>query len=113
VINARADALLWPYVAGAEPGSQLALVPDALARSLAYLEAGADCAYPIALWEPDALREFMGSMTGPVNVSWVPQLSSVADVAALGAARVSWAIFLYQDAMARFTDQLAALPEPH
>ena len=111
VINARTDGLLWPYVAGAEPGTQLARVPDALARANAYLDAGADCAYPITLWERDALAEFMSGVHGPVNVCWVPQLSSVDDVAALGVARVSWAIFLYEDLMARFAQQLTALPD--
>jgi 2-methylisocitrate lyase-like PEP mutase family enzyme len=32
-------------------------------------------------------------------------------LAALGVARVSWATFLYREAMARFADQLASLQE--
>src|SRR5262245_21847185 len=51
VINARVDGWLEPYIAGAEPGSQVALVADALERANTYLDAGADCVYPIALWE--------------------------------------------------------------
>ena len=58
VINARVDVFLGPFLAGAEPGSQEELVPEALRRAQAYLEAGADCVYPIGLWEPDALRRF-------------------------------------------------------
>src|SRR3954470_13154597 len=49
VINARVDVFLWPFLAGAEPGFQEELVPDALRRAKAYLEAGADCVYPIVL----------------------------------------------------------------
>ena len=54
VINARVDVFLGPYLAGAAPGNQLERVPEALARASAYVEAGADCVYPIVLWEPDA-----------------------------------------------------------
>ena len=52
VINARVDVFLGPMLAGAEPGHQEELVPEALRRADAYLEAGADCVYPIGLWEP-------------------------------------------------------------
>jgi 2-methylisocitrate lyase-like PEP mutase family enzyme len=109
VINARVDLFLGPYVAGADPGTQIELVPDALERANAYLECGADCVYPIALWEPDALQQFMSGVDGPVNVSRVPQLQSLEEVAALGVARVSWAIFLFLGAMAHFGEQLSTL----
>ena len=54
VINARVDVFLWPFVGGAGAGTQESLVPEALRRANSYLEAGADCVYPIALWEMDA-----------------------------------------------------------
>ena len=59
VINARVDVFLGPLLAGAGPGTQEELVPEALRRANAYLEAGVDCVYPIALWETDALRRFI------------------------------------------------------
>ena len=80
-------------------------------RANAYLEAGADCVYPIALWEADALRRFTSEVRGPVNVLRLPQTPSLAELAALGVARVSWGTLLYRDAMARFADQLASLQE--
>src|SRR5262249_57017359 len=49
VINARVDVFLSGFLAGAGPGSQGELVPEALRRANAYVEAGADCVYPIAL----------------------------------------------------------------
>jgi 2-methylisocitrate lyase-like PEP mutase family enzyme len=109
VINARIDVFLGPFLGGAGPGTQAELVPEALRRARAYVEAGVDCVYPIALWETDALRDFMSEATGPVNVVRLPQTPSHAELAALGIARVSWGPFLYRDAMARFEDQLAAL----
>jgi 2-methylisocitrate lyase-like PEP mutase family enzyme len=109
VINARVDLFLGPYLAGADPGTQIALAPEALERANTYLEAGADCVYPIALWEPEALSLFMSEVAGPVNVTRVPQLASLEEVAALGVARVSWAVFLFREAMAHLEERLASL----
>jgi 2-methylisocitrate lyase-like PEP mutase family enzyme len=80
-------------------------------RANAYLDAGADCVYPIALCETDALRRFTSEVRGPVNVIRLPQTPALADLAELGVARVSWATLLHREAMARFADQLASLRE--
>jgi 2-methylisocitrate lyase-like PEP mutase family enzyme len=109
VINARIDVFLGPFVAGAGPGTQEELVPEAVRRANAYLESGVDCVYPIILWEADALRRFVSEVRGPVNVVGLPQAPSLAELAALGVARVSWGVLLYRDALARFEDQLASL----
>jgi 2-methylisocitrate lyase-like PEP mutase family enzyme len=109
VINARIDVFLGPLLAGAGPGTQAELVPEAVQRANAYSGAGVDCLYPIALWEVDALRDFMSEVSGPVNAVRLPQAPSLAELAALGVARVSWGPFLYRDAMRRFDEQLASL----
>ena len=111
VINARVDNFLSPFIAGAEAETQRKLVPEALERASAYLEAGADCVYPIALWEPDALGLFMSDVRGPVNITRVPQFSSLADLASHGVSRVSWALYLYLASMAHFEDQLRSLKD--
>jgi 2-methylisocitrate lyase-like PEP mutase family enzyme len=111
VINARVDVFVRSAMAGAGPGTQEELVPEAVRRAKAYLDAGVDCVYPIALRETDALRGFITEVRGPVNVMRMPQMPSLSELAALGVARVSWASFLYRDAMARFEDQLASLQE--
>jgi 2-methylisocitrate lyase-like PEP mutase family enzyme len=111
VINARVDVFLGPFFAGAGPGTQAGLVPEALLRANAYLEAGADCVYPIGLWEADALDHFMAEVRGPVSVIRLPLGASLAALAELGVARVSWATLLYRDAMARFAEQLGSLRE--
>ncbi len=109
VINARVDVFLGPFLAGAGPGTQEELVAEALRRANAYLEAGVDCVFPIALWETDALSRFITEIRGPVNVIRLPQTHSLAALAALGVARVSWGPFLYRDAIARFEEQLGSL----
>jgi 2-methylisocitrate lyase-like PEP mutase family enzyme len=109
VINARVDVFLSGFLAGGGQGIQEGLVPEALRRARAYLDAGVDCVYPIALWETDALRLFTSEVRGAVNVIRLPQMPSLPELGALGVARVSWATLLYRDAMARFEDQLASL----
>jgi 2-methylisocitrate lyase-like PEP mutase family enzyme len=109
VINARVDPFLHAFLAGEGPEAQKGLVADALLRANAYLEAGADCVYPIVLFEPEALRAFMAEVSGPVNLVRLPNAPPVAELAALGVARVSWGHFLYREAMARFEETLAAL----
>jgi 2-methylisocitrate lyase-like PEP mutase family enzyme len=111
VINARVDVFLGPYFAGAEPGTQQELLPEALARAKAYFDAGVDCVYPITLWESDALRRFTPEVGGPVNVTRLPQTPSLAELAGLGVARVSWATLLYRNSMAHFEDQLRSLQD--
>jgi 2-methylisocitrate lyase-like PEP mutase family enzyme len=111
VINARVDSFLGPFLAGAGPGTQEELVPEAVRRATAYLDAGADCVYPIALWESDPLRRFTLDVGGPVNVVRLPQAPSIAELAALGVARVSWGPFLHLGAMAHFEEQLTSLQD--
>jgi 2-methylisocitrate lyase-like PEP mutase family enzyme len=109
VINARIDVFLGPFLGGAGPGTQEELVPEAVRRATAYLEAGVDCVFPITLWEADALRRFASEVRGPLNVVRLPQAPSLAELAALGVARVSWGILLHGAAMAHFEQQLASL----
>jgi 2-methylisocitrate lyase-like PEP mutase family enzyme len=111
VINARVDVFLGPFLAGAGPGTQEELVAEAVLRAQAYLEAGVDCVYPIALWEADAVRRFTSEIRGAVNVVALPQAPSLAELAALGVARVSWGHLLYRGAIARFEEQLASLQQ--
>jgi 2-methylisocitrate lyase-like PEP mutase family enzyme len=110
VINARVDVFFGPFLAD-EHGPQEELVPDAVRRANTYLEAGVDCLYPVCLWEPVALRRFMSEVRGPVNVVRIPHGPSLADLAALGVARVSWGPLLHWDAIAHFQERLASLQD--
>jgi 2-methylisocitrate lyase-like PEP mutase family enzyme len=103
VINARIDVFL------AGDGAQGDLVADALERARAYLHAGADCVYPIALWDADAVRTFVSSAGGPVNILALPQAPSLAELAAIGVARISYGGLLHRETMKRFEERLATI----
>jgi 2-methylisocitrate lyase-like PEP mutase family enzyme len=111
VVNARIDVFLPGLLAGADAGAQRALVPEALRRAHAYHQAGADCVFPIGLWEPDALRAFTDQAGAPVNVLALPMAPSLAELARLGVARVSYASLLHRQAIERFGEALGALAE--
>jgi 2-methylisocitrate lyase-like PEP mutase family enzyme len=106
VINARVDV----FLAAGSDVPQPELVPDALARARVYRQAGADCVYPIALWDAGALRAFVDGAGGPVNALAFPKAPSVADLAALGVARVSWGGLLHRAAMEHFAGILDSIP---
>jgi 2-methylisocitrate lyase-like PEP mutase family enzyme len=110
VINARIDVFLSAIASEAEGNSQAELVSEALRRAHAYAEAGADCVFPILLWEPDALESFTSDAPGPVNVLQIPPAPSHAELAALGVARISYGGLLHHDAMGQFGRLLKSLP---
>ncbi|MEV6288646.1 isocitrate lyase/phosphoenolpyruvate mutase family protein [Kribbella sp. NPDC051770] len=109
VINARIDLFLGPFLSGAGPEQLAELLPAAIERAHAYLAAGADCVYPILLWEQDSLRRFAAAVDGPVNVLRLPLTPPPDELAAMGIARVSWGTLLHGDAMTRFQDELSTL----
>ena len=109
VINARIDVFLARVLPGSDQGTQREVVGEALERAHAYLEAGADCVYPIALWERDAMRAFVSEAGGPVNLLAIPRAPSVSELAELGAARVSWGGLLHRQSMEQFSGALASL----
>jgi len=109
VINARIDVFIPSAFAGPDGPAQGGLVPEALRRAREYLEAGADCVYPIGLWEAGALAAFVSACPGPVNVLRIPPAPSLAELAGLGVARVSYAGLLHRGVMEQFSGILASL----
>ena len=103
VVNARIDVFL------SGNGPQADLVPEALRRARLYFEAGADCVYPIGLWERDALADFVAGAGGPVNLLAFPKAPPRDALAKLGAARVSYGGLLHRQAMEQFEGVLSSL----
>jgi 2-methylisocitrate lyase-like PEP mutase family enzyme len=90
VINARTDSFLRR---AGSPQEQLAASIDRGAR---YLAAGADCVYPIAAGDPEVIRALVERIPGPVNIGYGQGRLALAELAALGAARVSYGPRLQQ-----------------
>jgi 2-methylisocitrate lyase-like PEP mutase family enzyme len=109
VINARIDVFVAALASGSD-ASQAELVGEALRRAHAYTEAGADCVFPIGLWERDALAAFVSQAPGPVNVLRIPPAPPHAELAELGVARVSYGGLLHHDAIEQFSRLLDSIP---
>jgi 2-methylisocitrate lyase-like PEP mutase family enzyme len=109
VINARIDVFLSALASGSEARSQAELVSEALRRAHAYIGAGADCVFPVGLWERDALAAVISEAPGPVNVLRIPPAPSQAELAQLGVARVSYAGLLHHEAMEQFSRLLESV----
>jgi 2-methylisocitrate lyase-like PEP mutase family enzyme len=62
---------------------------DTIARLQRYAEAGADVLYAPGLNRPSDIREVVRAVDRPVNVLAVPDAPPVAELAALGVARIS------------------------
>lgn len=84
VINARTDSFLRQV---GPPEAQLAAT---LGRAASYLAAGADCVYPIGAREPTVIRALVEGIPGPINAAYGKGATSLAELAALGVARVSF-----------------------
>jgi 2-methylisocitrate lyase-like PEP mutase family enzyme len=91
VVNARVDAFL--------PGGS-GDVGEAVERANAYLAAGADCAYPIAVADPDIVTRLVAGIRGPVNVHAAPGGPTVAELAGLGVRRISVGALLHRTSLA-------------
>jgi 2-methylisocitrate lyase-like PEP mutase family enzyme len=89
VINARTD--LWVR----NIGDETSRFDEAPVRGRAYLAAGADCFYPISLRDPATLGRLVKALGGaPVNINVRAGSPDVAELEALGVARVSTATAL-------------------
>jgi 2-methylisocitrate lyase-like PEP mutase family enzyme len=104
VINARVDVFLADY--GARPREVL---DQAVTRARAYLAAGADCVYPIFLHDAESIGAFVEAVQAPVNILALPQAPSVADLAELGVARVSYGSSIHSRTMQELTTFLSDL----
>jgi 2-methylisocitrate lyase-like PEP mutase family enzyme len=100
VINARVDVFLADYGKSFEEH-----LDDGITRARTYLEAGADCVYPIFLHDEDAIAEFVKAIAGPVNILGLPEAPPITRLAELGVARVSYGSAIQH----RLLDQLAAI----
>ncbi len=83
VINARVDV----YLLGI--GAPETRFDETVRRANAYLDAGADCVYPIGRLERDVIAGLVKAIHGPVNILGGPRQPPLADLAELGVARVS------------------------
>jgi 2-methylisocitrate lyase-like PEP mutase family enzyme len=83
VVNARVDVFIREW---GEPDARL---DEAVRRARLYVDAGADCVYPIWLVEEDAIAQLVARAGTPVNVLYRPGAPSLRRLGELGVRRIS------------------------
>ncbi|GAA2576880.1 isocitrate lyase/phosphoenolpyruvate mutase family protein [Winogradskya consettensis] len=102
VINARIDT----YLAGTgEPAARLA---ETIRRARRYHEAGADCVYPILMNDERDITDLIAAIDVPVNIL-AGRSRTVAELARLGVARVSFGPSLYDATGAHLAELIGAI----
>ncbi len=96
VINARVDV---HYHKGP--------LEEGLNRARKYLDAGADCIYPIFLFDAAAIRQYVA--LGPTNVLYAPGTATLRELAGLRVARISVASFMLRLLLRRLESAAGAL----
>jgi 2-methylisocitrate lyase-like PEP mutase family enzyme len=102
VINARVDTFLH------STGTPTSRIDDAIRRGRRYLDAGADCVFPILCEDESAIRILVREL-GVVNILASSGAPGVPELAALGVARVSWGAHLHRAARAQTASLIARL----
>jgi 2-methylisocitrate lyase-like PEP mutase family enzyme len=103
MVNARTDSFFRNV---GSPEEQLSASID---RGRRYLAAGADCVYPIVAAEPDAIKALVDGIPGPVNIAYGQGALSLAELATLGVARVSFGPALQRHLYKHFRALLTAV----
>jgi 2-methylisocitrate lyase-like PEP mutase family enzyme len=85
VINARTDLFIKNI------GDEESRFTEAVARASAYLAAGADCFYPIALRDTRMIGRLVAAVAAPININVRAGYPALAELEALGVRRISTA----------------------
>jgi len=103
VINARTDVFLLGV------GAPETRLEETVRRLAAYRDAGADCLFAPGVTDRDTIAALVRELHAPVNVLAAPASPTVADLAALGVARISLGGGVMRVALARTRDLLRDL----
>jgi 2-methylisocitrate lyase-like PEP mutase family enzyme len=98
VLNARIDTFL--RTSGG--------VEETIERATAYLDAGADCVFPITVADRADVEAIVAGVPGPVAVMSVPGLPALDELESLGVARFTWGSALAETALAAAVRTAAA-----
>jgi 2-methylisocitrate lyase-like PEP mutase family enzyme len=95
VVNARIDVFL---LALGDPARRF---EEAVQRAKAYRQAGADCVFPISLSDTRTIADLLQASNGPINILAGSTTPSIAELARLGVARVSFGSGMMRATLAR------------
>jgi len=84
-VNARTDV----YIRGKNFDTSESKLEETLKRGVAYKAAGADCFFPIAMWNGDDIKKIIEQLQMPVNLIIIPGIPELNILNEMGVARIS------------------------
>jgi 2-methylisocitrate lyase-like PEP mutase family enzyme len=105
VINARVDAFL-----SADYPEKAQALEEAAVRAKRYVEAGADCIYPIGPGDEATARALRARIRAPINILASPAAAPLPVLEKIGINRVSFGPFVFRSCLARFVEIVEQLP---
>lgn len=106
VVNARIDTFLSSSFPTRE-----AQIEEAVVRANAYLDAGADCVYPIGPGDVVTLKELRDRIDSPLNVLATADAAPLPILQEIGINRVSFGPFIFRSCLKKFVDIVDALED--
>jgi 2-methylisocitrate lyase-like PEP mutase family enzyme len=104
VINARID-VVYLYDGGGRDDK----VDDTIARALSYLEAGADCVYPLLIGDIETLTRLIEEIRAPINVYVDKSTAPMRELEAAGISRLSVGPWVLKACLTRFKEIAVAM----
>ena len=97
VINARVDTFL-----SSSFNTRKERIEEAVLRARAYVDAGADCIYPVGPGDLKTWKELRGRIGVPLNILASPKAISLNSMQKLGINRVSFGPFIFRSTLGKF-----------
>jgi len=98
VINARADSFFADGFSSDEER-----IEDAITRSNAYIQAGADSTYPIGRGDKATLKILRKRINAPINVLATAKTASLKELQEIGINRVSFGPYIFRSLLAKMS----------
>ena len=104
VINARADSFFAEGFASEEER-----IEDVITRVNAYIQAGADCVYPVGRGDEETLKILRKRISAPINVLATAKAASLKKLQELGINRVSFGPYIFRSLLAKTAAMVDAI----
>jgi 2-methylisocitrate lyase-like PEP mutase family enzyme len=104
VINARTDVFLENAHESHDDK-----VRETIARAKAYMDAGADCVYPITVGDTETLKQILAEVRTPINVYASQGTAPMRELENLGVSRLSLGPWVLRASLARIKEIALAL----
>lgn len=98
VINARADSFFAEGFSSDEER-----IEDVITRLNAYIEAGADCVYPVGHGDKATLAILRKRISAPINVLATAKTASLKELQEMGINRVSFGPYIFRSLLAKMS----------